>query len=326
MKAVSLNAPANTGDAVKSTTAATGESGSTDFLALFLQALSSGTTAGEESANLLGAALDLTQQDEGESGEGELDEADLAALLATLTGANAPTASAVQLEPQLAAAATKSSTARTGDLSGRPSELAGAVMNALVAQTAAEVAGSEGADIMGIADAAPADATPDGTAAVDPRLGHTVLDSIRETRVAQTDAPTTQRQMHATVGTRAWSEELGNQINWMTDRGQQSASLRLSPEHLGPLEIQISIQDDKASVWFGAAHADTRAAIEDALPRLREMLASQGLSLNDAGVFKEPPRQQGQHGADSDSVDSTAPAEEVQEVRLARLGLVDTYA
>jgi flagellar hook-length control protein FliK len=79
----------------------------------------------------------------------------------------------------------------------------------------------------------------------------------------------------------------------MVDGGQQSASLKLSPDNLGPLEIRISIGDDKsASVWFGAAHADTRAAIEHALPRLREMFATQGLSLGDTGVFHEPPRDQ----------------------------------
>ena len=78
----------------------------------------------------------------------------------------------------------------------------------------------------------------------------------------------------------------------MVEQGKHTASLRLSPEHLGPLEIQISMNDDQASVYFGAANADTRAALENALPKLREMFASQGLSLTDAGVHREPPRQQ----------------------------------
>jgi flagellar hook-length control protein FliK len=66
--------------------------------------------------------------------------------------------------------------------------------------------------------------------------------------------------------------------------------LRLSPEHLGPLEVRIAVQNDQVSVWFGAAHADTRNALENALPRLRELFAAQGMSLTDAGVFREPPR------------------------------------
>ena len=67
---------------------------------------------------------------------------------------------------------------------------------------------------------------------------------------------------------------------WTATR-KRTTSLRLWPEHLGPLEVRITMNDDQASVWFGAAHADTRAAIENALPRLRELFASQGLSLTD---------------------------------------------
>jgi flagellar hook-length control protein FliK len=114
----------------------------------------------------------------------------------------------------------------------------------------------------------------------------------------------------------------------MVEQGKHTASLRLSPEHLGPLEIQISMNDDQASVYFGAAHADTRAALENALPKLREMFAAQGLSLADAGVHREPPRQQPNPAAQStSSSDFTAEGGE-QTVAAAhvRLGLLDTYA
>jgi flagellar hook-length control protein FliK len=114
----------------------------------------------------------------------------------------------------------------------------------------------------------------------------------------------------------------------MVQQGNHSASLRLSPEHLGPLEVRISVQNDQASVWFGAAHADTRAAIEHALPRLRELFASQGLSLADAGVFREPPREQPKHGAFTESSrgDHSPEAQSVQTLMIRRLGLVDAYA
>ena len=100
------------------------------------------------------------------------------------------------------------------------------------------------------------------------------------------------RPVHSPVGSAAWADEIGTRVVMMTESGNHTASLKLSPEHLGPLEINITVRDDKASVWFGAAHADTRAAIETALPRLREMFEAQGLSLADAGVFREPPREQ----------------------------------
>jgi flagellar hook-length control protein FliK len=133
--------------------------------------------------------------------------------------------------------------------------------------------------------------------------------------------------VHSPVGSSAWADEVGTRVVMMTESGNHTASLKLSPEHLGPLEINITVRDDKASVWFGAAHADTRAAIETALPRLREMFESQGLSLADAGVFREPPREQPAVKNDSMSAGQGDAAEEVTSVSTrARLGLVDAYA
>jgi flagellar hook-length control protein FliK len=133
--------------------------------------------------------------------------------------------------------------------------------------------------------------------------------------------------VHTPVGSAGWADEIGTRVVMMTESGNHTASLKLSPEHLGPLEISITVRDDKASVWFGAAHADTRAAIETALPRLREMFESQGLSLADAGVFREPPREQAVVKSNTTSAGQGDATEEVGTVSArARLGLVDAYA
>jgi flagellar hook-length control protein FliK len=155
-----------------------------------------------------------------------------------------------------------------------------------------------------------------------PQLTTTATDTTSPAR------PADARPVHTPVGTQGWSEEIGSRLTMMVEQGKHTASLRLSPEHLGPLEIQISMNDDQASVYFGAAHADTRAALENALPKLREMFAAQGLSLADAGVHREPPRQQSNPAAHStSSSDFTAEGGE-QTVAAAhvRLGLLDTYA
>jgi flagellar hook-length control protein FliK len=155
-----------------------------------------------------------------------------------------------------------------------------------------------------------------------PQLTTTATDTTSPAR------PADARPVHTPVGTQGWSEEIGSRLTMMVEQGKHTASLRLSPEHLGPLEIQISMNDDQASVYFGAAHADTRAALENALPKLREMFAAQGLSLADAGVHREPPRQQPNPAAQStSSSDFTAEGGE-QTVAAAhvRLGLLDTYA
>ncbi len=131
------------------------------------------------------------------------------------------------------------------------------------------------------------------------------------------------------MGSSAWTDELGGKVTWMAAQGIDSASLKLSPEHLGPVEVHISVQNGATSVIFGAAQADTRTALEQALPRLREMFAGQGLTLADAGVSREPPRQQNKpssvasvSGISAVSDDSMA----VSTVMPVRLGLLDTYA
>ena len=138
-------------------------------------------------------------------------------------------------------------------------------------------------------------------------------------------------KVSASVGTPAFNDELGGKITWMANQGVQSASLQLSPEHLGPVAVHISVQNGSASVAFNANHADARAALEQALPRLREMFATQGLTLSDASVSHQSPRGQSQKQAVAaigaiggvSSEESTSP---LPAVASTRLGLVDTYA
>ncbi len=131
------------------------------------------------------------------------------------------------------------------------------------------------------------------------------------------------------IGTPAWADELSGKITWMAHQGIESASLRLSPEHLGPVEVRISVQDGATSLMFGAAQADTRSAIEQALPHLRAMFATQGLQLADAGVSREPPKEQPKP-APVAAISAIAGVGEqsvsVSSARRIGLGLLDTYA
>ncbi|HTX05018.1 MAG TPA: flagellar hook-length control protein FliK [Steroidobacteraceae bacterium] len=134
------------------------------------------------------------------------------------------------------------------------------------------------------------------------------------------------------VGTSAWTDELGTKLTWMAHQGIQSASLQLSPEHLGPLQVNISVHDGQASVWFGAAQSDTRAALQQSLPQLRQLFANQGLTLADAGVSRDSPRGQERQS----STRSTTAMSAVTAITLdssgagtsaaGGVGILDTYA
>lgn len=154
------------------------------------------------------------------------------------------------------------------------------------------------------------------------------------TRVEATGTPGAHavvRTVHVPVADSRWPAHVGHEVRLLIDHGVQSATLRVTPEQLGPVDIRIDIVNDKANVVFGAAQAETRAALTDAIPKLREMFAGTGLSLGDAGVRQESPgafgdpsaSRTGWSGSEApDSADDAAPLA----VRSARIGLVDAYA
>jgi len=84
--------------------------------------------------------------------------------------------------------------------------------------------------------------------------------------------------------TPGWSQDLGGQVVWMARHDQQSAVLNINPPQLGPVNISLNINGDQASATFASPHAEVRQAIEDALPRLREMLSGAGINLGQANV------------------------------------------
>jgi hypothetical protein len=132
-------------------------------------------------------------------------------------------------------------------------------------------------------------------------------------------------EVRTPVGSPGWSDEIGTHLAIMAANGREAASLRLSPEHLGPLEIQISVKDGQTNVVFGASSAETRNALEQSLPRLREMFAAQGLTLGNANVSRDAPRDS-HKSSPFMRRSSDAPEDlSVKRVTLSRLGLVDTY-
>jgi flagellar hook-length control protein FliK len=145
----------------------------------------------------------------------------------------------------------------------------------------------------------------------------------------------------------AWAQEFGEKIVWMAKNDQHLARLSLYPAHLGPLSVTLNLDADKATAVFVAATQEARQAIEDALPRLREMLAAAGVSLGQTdvgaqerqtGMFDE---QRAQHAALRESrnrLDKNATAagdETILEARLSAetsghlrrgAGMVDLFA
>ncbi|HHQ13406.1 MAG TPA: hypothetical protein ENK16_00105, partial [Chromatiales bacterium] len=96
--------------------------------------------------------------------------------------------------------------------------------------------------------------------------------------------PAGQRPLQPLGNTDAFARGLSEQISVMNNDGVQAARIKLHPEHLGPLEIRVQIKDDTAQVWFHAQHGQTRDALEQAMPRLRELFTDQGMQLLQSDV------------------------------------------
>jgi flagellar hook-length control protein FliK len=91
-------------------------------------------------------------------------------------------------------------------------------------------------------------------------------------------------ELSAQVGTEAWENQVGQKVVYMVGSDEQTASLTLNPPDLGPLQVVLSVSNDQASVTFSANQEEVRQALEDALPRLREMMSENGIALGNATV------------------------------------------
>jgi flagellar hook-length control protein FliK len=184
----------------------------------------------------------------------------------------------------------------------------------------------------------------DGGAAAAPTATHgtaagSSMDAAQSAAALQASALTrtgaglgaTSLTIQAPVGSSAFADEVSSRVTSLAQSGITQAQLQLNPTDLGPVQVHITMQAGQASVWFGATHSDTRAALEQSLPHLRQMFANAGLPLSDSGVFREPPPQQQAQplpatGSSRTTAGETAATTSVTQVANVRLSLLDTYA
>lgn len=164
--------------------------------------------------------------------------------------------------------------------------------------------------------------------------------------VAQTNALQTAQaagavptdRLSARVGTPAWDNQVGQKVIWMVGGEEQSATLELNPPDLGPVQVVLNVSNEMASVTFSAQQLEVRQALENSLPRLREMMNESGIALGNATVNagSDGSQQQGQQGSGrpgsggggngggDSAVAETAPRQRTS--ILGGAGAVDTFA
>lgn len=81
-----------------------------------------------------------------------------------------------------------------------------------------------------------------------------------------------------------FSPVMRQQLIAMVSQGVQHAEIRLDPPELGQMMVRIQVQGDQTQVQFQVMQHQTKDLVEQAIPRLREMLAEQGMQLTDSNV------------------------------------------
>ena len=128
-----------------------------------------------------------------------------------------------------------------------------------------------------------------------------------------------------------WNSAFSQRITWAVGQGIQAASLAIHPEELGPITIQIAVQDDVAKLQFTAMNGLTRDAIESALPRLRESLQENGIAMGQVNVSGDPSAQSGQQNSEQGNTSESNPNSEDEFASMSSVsqyasrGLVDTF-
>ncbi|MDC7713578.1 flagellar hook-length control protein FliK [Vogesella sp. LYT5W] len=92
-----------------------------------------------------------------------------------------------------------------------------------------------------------------------------------------------------------WGEAFGQQVVKAVERQLDSARFHVTPEKLGPIEVQISMNKEQAQIVVTTSNLMAKDIIESHLPALSRMMEQAGLQLADAQVSSQQQGQQ-QHG------------------------------
>ncbi|MEZ8308226.1 flagellar hook-length control protein FliK [Vibrio splendidus] len=83
------------------------------------------------------------------------------------------------------------------------------------------------------------------------------------------------------------NEQVAEKVQMMMSKNLKNLDIRLDPPELGQMKIRMTMNNDVANVHFTVSNQQAREVIEQTLPRLREMLAQQGLQLADSSVQQQ---------------------------------------
>ncbi|WP_233998445.1 flagellar hook-length control protein FliK [Pseudoalteromonas sp. T1lg48] len=78
--------------------------------------------------------------------------------------------------------------------------------------------------------------------------------------------------------------QLHQRVNMLLNLSNQEAEIRLDPPELGSMQVRVRSEGEQAHINFVVQNQQAKEALEQSMPRLRELLAQQGLAMGEAQV------------------------------------------
>jgi flagellar hook-length control protein FliK len=129
-----------------------------------------------------------------------------------------------------------------------------------------------------------------------------------------------------------FDEAVGTRLTWMAEQKIGHAHIKITPSDLGTVEVRLRLDGDRVHADFSSAQPEVRQALENSLPKLRDMLGQHGFQLAQADVGHQHNSHSSSDApatADANSGEDAGVASEAllpRPVRVTAHGLLDAYA
>jgi flagellar hook-length control protein FliK len=136
-------------------------------------------------------------------------------------------------------------------------------------------------------------------------------------------------------GKAGWDQAISQKVVWMVGAAEKTATLTLNPPDLGPLQVVVSVNNDKADTTFISENPEVRKVLENGIPTLRHLMGQAGIELGQTNVGTGKQQQEFQQTARErlalQTPANTPPQLEedrtiTRTVNRTNNGLVDTFA
>lgn len=114
--------------------------------------------------------------------------------------------------------------------------------------------------------------------------------------------PELQTKIHTSFHKQDWQQAFNQRFMWMVSQGASKALIQLDPAELGPMEVKMQVaKDSSVNVVFTSHSSSVRDILDSQIPRLRELMEEQGLTLGDVSVGGGDEGNQAEDGEESDA-------------------------